>query len=413
MGKPKAKAKKKAAGLGPRASRKQAKAKPKPAKPKKRSGRSPKPEARSPKPGRSPKLEARNPTASAVPEPIAVETSSKRRARTAREIAQRSLPVVAILDDPHPIGALRRFLEGVHGPMTEQQAQIALGAAQLILFPIRREERGSPDVCDVVDMIVERWPDFGVRRSGFHAQEFLRNALAAIGVDRKRIGKLESCVPDNASSELLFELACAHAIARDKVAMLRAVERTLEAGTSTDQFRRDLDFAPYASDPDLAALLAHAEVTPIPVEIDPYLEKVRAALDSLVGAVREYGETVELRPPVRLDAILDAERARKISLPNDYRALLTITNGMRVWDYEFFGVGDYREATALSVRAQRYLATAGIASTVPLASWGSPHEWLLFDLRGHRYVLGDRWLPDLAAALARIETAAHEQLGTN
>ena len=48
------------------------------------------------------------------------------------------------------------------------------------------------------------------------------------------------------------------------------------------------------------------------------------------------GMKVELRPPVRLDAILDAERAAKISLPNDYRALLTITTDSddAGWDHE-------------------------------------------------------------------------------
>src|SRR6185295_8911434 len=121
---------------------------------------------------------------------------------------------------------------------------------------------------------------------------------------RARIGKLQAAVPDGGTAELLFELACAHAVARDKVAMLRAVERALDAGASTEQFRRDPDFIPYVADPDLSGLLAAAEVTPIPVELDPYIGKVRAALDSLVTTLREYGESVELRPPVRLDAIL-------------------------------------------------------------------------------------------------------------
>ena len=117
--------------------------------------------------------------------------------------------------------------------------------------------------------------------------------------------------------------------------MLRAVERALDAGASSEQFRRDHDFAPYVGDRELAALLARAEVPPIPVEIAPHLAKVRATLDAVVGALREYGEIVELRPPVRLDAILDAERARRISLPNDYRALLTITNAMWLWRRDY------------------------------------------------------------------------------
>ena len=350
----------------------------------------------------------------AVPEVVVETPSAKRRAKTAKEWAARSSPVVEIIDDPHPIGALRRFLEGIKGSASDQQAQIVLGAAQLILFPSAREGRGGGgEVEEIVDLVLERWSDLGERRNGYHAQEFLRHALGAIGVDRGRIGKLAAAVPANATADLLFDVARAHAVARDKVAMLRAVERALDAGTTAEQVRRDHDFAPYVGDPDLGGLLARAEVPPIPVDIAPYVADVRRALDSLVAALREYGETVELRPPVRLDAILDAERAHRISLPNDYRALLTITNGMRLWGYEFFGVGDYRDATPLAVRAQRYLAASGISGSVPLAFWSDPSEWLLYDLRGQRYVLGDRWLPDLATALVRIETAAHEDLGTN
>src|SRR5690606_15327300 len=137
-------------------------------------------------------------------------------------------------------------------------------------------------------------------------------------------------VPPQASSELLFNLARAHAVARDKVAMLRAVERALDAGVSPADLRRESDFAPYANDADLAIMLARAEVPPIPVDIDPYLPGVRAALDALLATLKEFGESVDLRPGVRLDAILDAERAAKVSLPNDYRALLTLTNGMRL-----------------------------------------------------------------------------------
>ncbi|HSD88860.1 MAG TPA: SMI1/KNR4 family protein [Kofleriaceae bacterium] len=367
----------------------------------------------------------------AIPESIAVESSSDPSARslTARERAMRSLPVVEILDDPHPIGALRRFLDSVKGEATQQQAQIALGSAQLILLPIAREHRGGNEVKELVDLVLDHWLYFGERRKGFHAQEFLRNALTAIGVDRERIAKLEDLIPANATPELLFNLACAHAIARDKVALLRAVERALAAGVSPSQFRRDADFAVYAKDPDLSALLSRAEIPPIPVDIEPYLPAVRGALDSLVATLREYGESIELRPPVRLDAILDAERARRISLPNDYRALLTITNGMALWDHTFFGAGDYRELTPLALRAQHYLdamaeaGRSGIEDCVPLANWGRPTDWLLYDLRGHLrghepgYLLmlgGDEHqVNDLAAALYQLEDIARETFGTN
>jgi hypothetical protein len=370
-------------------------------------------------------------TSDAIPQPIGLESSSGRapRSLSARERAMRSLPVVEILDDPHPIGALRRFLDSIKGEATPQQAQIALGAAQLMLLPITREHRGGSEVKELVDLVLSHWDQFGERRKGFHAQEFLKHAFMAIGVDRERIQRLEDLVPASPSSDLLHSLACAHAVARDKVAMLRAVERALDAGASPTQFRRDADFFVYTNDPDLSVLLARAEVPPIPVDVDPYVQAVRGALDRLVATLKEFGEPIELRPPVRLDAILDAERARKISLPNDYRALLTITNGMMLWDHAFFAAGDYREMTPLALAAQRYLHAAatdgisGIEPCVPIAKWGSESDWLLFDPRGRLrggtagYVLRlasvDHPIDDLATALARIDEMARDTLGTN
>lgn len=374
-------------------------------------------------------------TTSAVPEPIGESPSGQlatdsgpRRARTARERSMRSSPVVEIVDDPHPIGALRRFLDSIKGEASVAQGQIALGAAQLLLLPIAREHRGGHDVKELLDMMLERWATFP-DRAGFHAQEFLRNALAAVGVDRERIAKLAALVPASASAELRFNVACAHAVARDKVAMLRAVEAALDAGASASQFERDHDFVPYRLDPDLAALLARADVPAIPVDLAPYLDAVRRALDSVVATLRELGENPQLRPPVKLAAILDAERARKISLPNDYRALLTITNGMVLWDHEFFAAGDYREPTDLAVRGQRFLAmaashgAAGIDECVPLARWAQPNDWLLYDPRGRLrggapgYVVhadaSDVPLDGLVAVLGWLERLAREVLGTN
>lgn len=338
----------------------------------------------------------------------------------------RSSPVVEILDDEHPIGALRRFLDSIRGEANSQQAQIALGSAQLMLLP-SEHDRGTPEVKELVDLVLHHWEDFGERRKGFHAQEFLRNALVAIGVDRARIARLAELIPAHPTAELLFSLACAHAVARDKVAMLRTVEEALEAGASASEFRRDPDFLAYTNDPDLAVLLTRAEVPQIPVDIDPYLPGVRAALDSLLSTLKEFGESVELRPGVRLDAILDAERAGKVSLPNDYRALLTLTNGMRLWEHEFFAAVDYREPTKLSSRAQQYLESSfgitGIALCVPIANWGRPNDWLIYDPRGRLrdgdpgYVLmldaDGMPVEDLATALVRMEFLAREVLGTN
>jgi hypothetical protein len=112
-----------------------------------------------------------------------------------------------------------------------------------------------------------------------------------------------------------------------------------------------------------------------------------------------------------------------ISLPNDYRALLTITNGMRLWGHEFFGANDYRDHTKLALRAQRWLQEGALGDCTPIASWGQPNDWLLFDPRGvlrggePGYVLmlnaDEAPMADLADALARLENIAREVLGTN
>ncbi|MFT3694324.1 MAG: SMI1/KNR4 family protein [Kofleriaceae bacterium] len=366
--------------------------------------------------------------AEAIPVEVPDEVfSPSGRKKLAREWSSRSSPVVEILDDRHPIGALRRFLDSIKGEATPQQAEIALGAAQLLLLPLAREARGGGDVKELIDLVLERWADFGERRFGFHAQEFLRNALAAVGVDRDRIAKLEAAVPREASSELLFELACAHAVARDKVALLRAVEDALAAGTSPAQFRREADFAPYTNDPTLAVVLARADIPAIPVDVEPYRDPVRRALDGLSLAAKELGGQIELHPPARLDSILDAERAAKVQLPNDYRAFLSITNGMKLLDREFLSTADYRDATSLAQRAYHFVhadyAASGLVDCVPLANWGQPDDWLLYDPRGRLrggepgYVAtvgaDEIILDDLASALGWLEELTRDILGTN
>ena len=100
---------------------------------------------------------------------------------------------------------------------------------------------------------------------------------------------------------------------------------------------------------------------------------------------------------------------------------------MRVWDREFLATGDFREPTSLAQRARRYLeaefATAGLSDCVPLASWGGPNDWLLYDPRGrvrrgdpgYVVMLDSDEIPvaDLAAALVWLEALARDERGTN
>ena len=336
--------------------------------------------------------------------------------------------VVKVLDSKQPIEALRKFLARIPGDATMEEGQIALGSAQLMLLPIAHEHRGGDEVKQLLDLVLARWSAFP-DRAGFHAQEFLRNAFAAVGDDRERIAQLATLVPPDATSELRFNMAGAYAICGDRPAMLRALESALAAGATAAQVRRDPDFAPYVVDPAVISLLDRAAVPAIPVDVGPHVAPVRAALDSLVGTLRALGEPGRLNPPATLDAVLAAERANQIQLPNDYRALLTITDGMAIWEHEFLGTLDYQGDTKLARRAREFLEMSvsyggiGMDECVPLASWGQPNNWLLYDPRGAvregdpGYVVmltADPWpMNDLADALLKIEDSVRDVLGTN
>jgi hypothetical protein len=336
--------------------------------------------------------------------------------------------VVKVLDSKQPIEALRKFLTRITGEATREEGQIALGSAQLMLLPIAHEHRGGDEVKQLLDLVLARWDAFP-DRTGFHAQEFLRNAFAAVGGDRDRIAQLEALVPRDATSELRFNMASAYAISGDKPAMLRALEAALAAGATAAQVRRDPVFAPFVDDPAVMGLLDRAAVPAIPVDVDRHVAPIRAALDSLCGTLRKFGEHGRLNPPATLEAVLATERAKQIQLPNDYRALLTITDGMVMWEHEFFGTLDYRGDTQLAARAREFLEMSvsyggiGMDECVPLATWGQPNNWLLYDPRGAvregdpGYVVmltADPWpMNDLADALLKIEDSVRDVLGTN
>ncbi len=347
--------------------------------------------------------------------------------------------MVQIVDADEPVATLRGFLDSILGELSIQQGQIALGSAQLMLLPFVRFARDRHDqgrdrprrpgeVQELIDLVLARWrllPE----RTGFHAQEFLRNALAAEGLDHDRLGQLVALIPHEAGPELRFDLACAYAALGDRDKMLKAVRAALAAGTSSAEFLRDSDFVDYADDDDLRSLLERATPPEINVDIRRHVMIVRAGLDAVLATLREYGETVKLEPPATLDAILAAERTRRIQLPNDYRALLTISDGMTLWDRQFFGTLDYRTETTLARRARDYLemgakyGAAGIEDCVPLANWGQPNDWLLYDPFG-RYRGGapgivlmldtDEYALDgIAAALEQLDDVARDLLGTN
>ena len=105
------------------------------------------------------------------------------------------------------------------------------------------------------------------------------------------------------------------------------------------------------------------------------------------------------------------------------------SDGLTLWDHTFFATVDYKNETALAKSARAYIDTSaqngrtGIDECVPLANWGQPNDWLLYDPHGHvrggapGYVLmlnaDECPLDGLAHALDRFERIARDVLGTN
>lgn len=283
--------------------------------------------------------------------------------------AKGAITVVTILEANRPLEALRTFLATIGETATVQEGQIALGAAQLALAG------DDADTPALIDLILDHWERFPDQR-GFHAEAFLHNAFESDG-DPERL------------------------------------ERLLMYATASG-----------------VDLVTEDELVPlVPVSIEPHLIPVRAALDTLIANLHRFGQTATRYPPATLDDILDAERVRRIQLPNDYRALLTITDGFAIWGNQFFGTTDYRSETPLAKDAREYIETStrygakGLDTCVPLANWGQANDWLLYDPLGQvrrgepGYVLMlnayETPLDDLVAALAYLDEDATEALATN
>jgi len=75
------------------------------------------------------------------------------------------------------------------------------------------------------------------------------------------------------------------------------------------------------------ALLDRAGVAGYPLDIAPHVEPVPPSLDALVGMLRS--SAAEPDPAARVARRrARRERAGQLQLPNDYLALLTISDGM-------------------------------------------------------------------------------------
>ena len=360
------------------------------------------------------------------PKPKAKPNSSK-PSKPRRRLARPALSVsptgavMHLIEAERPVDALRAFLDGIDGALSVQQGQIALGAAQLMLLSFVHDEsddgpaRADPEVKELLDLVLARWRAFP-DPAGFHAQELLRNAFAAIGDDPERLVRLAALVPDDANSELRFQLARAMAIAGERSAMLRAVATALAAGADAAEFANDPAFAEFGDDDELRALLQHPPRPPDPIDLGFHIATVRIAIDALAKTLRHYGEPVTVAPGASLDTILAAERARGIELPNDYRALLTICDGMTMWDHQFFATEDYRTDSKLAKRARRFLEHRW-SDCVPLANWGRPDRWLVCRNGEPGVVLvvetEEHAFDDVVAVLEYFEAFARDTLGTN
>jgi len=254
----------------------------------------------------------------------------------ARKPKKGSGTVVEILESKRPLQALRKFLAKIGELPTVLEGQIALGAAQLALAG------DDPDAAALIDLVLAHWERFP-DRAGFHAEAFLKNAFDSDD-DPPRLERL-----------LMYATASGIDLVDEELSL-----------------------------------------PAIPVRIEPHMGRVRRAVDALVTELDRLGQPATTHPPASLDDVLAAERESHIQLPNDYRAMLTITDGLAAWEHTFYGTKELR-----SVQLVR--------DCVPLASGA----WLLYDPFGDGYLLADQPVEDLVTALGRIGEIAADVLETN
>lgn len=265
---------------------------------------------------------------------------ARAKAPTRTNKRKQGATVVAIVESARPLHALRAFLASIGAVATVHEGQIALGAAQLALAG---DDGDAPALIDLILANWERFPD----QHGFHAEAFLENAFAADGD------------PDRLERVLMYAMASGIDLLEEEVPL-----------------------------PE------------IPVHIAPHLRRVRQAVDALVSELDRLGQPATRHPPATLDAVLAAERAARLQLPNDYRAMLTITDGLAAWEHRFYSTEDLRSAHL-------------VRDCIPIAIGASPTEWLLYDPFGDGYLLADQPVADLVTVLDRIGRTAADALELN
>jgi hypothetical protein len=294
--------------------------------------------------------------------------------------------ILDILQSARPVGGFTKMANGLVGRVGKEDAEAFLSCATLLLARFGTQARGGREVREIVDLVLSRWN--GLPQRGFHAEELLRNALAAIGSDAIRYALLAARVPKGkVEAQLPFNVACAAALAGDEKGMLVAMERALKAGVSPKQIQGDEDLRKIALTPKAKKLLAAFAPKPIPVAIKPHLAAVARALAVASRPFEKRGHRVKLGKPAAATRIAAAEKKAKVSFPNDYRALLTLNDGVRLYDNVILGTADWAGGKVLA-SSRRFIddsvayGATGLDDCFPIANLGQPNDWLLYDPRG-------------------------------
>jgi hypothetical protein len=294
--------------------------------------------------------------------------------------------ILDILQSARPVGGFTKMANGLVGRIGKEDAEALLSCATLLLARFGTQARGGREVREIVDLLLARWATLPQR--GFHTEELLRNALAAIGSDAIRYALLAARVPKGKiEAQLAFNLACAAALAGDEKGMLVAMERALKAGVSPKQIQGDDDLRKAATQPKAKKLLAAFAPKPIPVKVKPHVAAVKRALAIAVHPFEKRGHKVKLGAPASLTRVAAAEKKAKVSFPNDYRALLTLADGVKLYDNAILGTADWAGGKMMS-SARRFIddsvayGATGLDDCFPIANLGQPNDWLLYDPRG-------------------------------
>ncbi|HEU0030014.1 MAG TPA: SMI1/KNR4 family protein [Kofleriaceae bacterium] len=309
--------------------------------------------------------------------------------------------LTSALKQPDGAARFRALVDGLpDGKLAKADAEAVLGLGAIALAGFAGT-RGDREAERVIAAVLARLPQLPKR--GYHFEQFVRNALGVVGPER--LPAVERLVPATVDEPAIhLNLACARAAAGDRRGVIAAIERGLAAGMSRHAFANDPELAAMLATKQVAALLSPPKLPAIAWDVAPHVARLSKIVQAFAAKCVAQGDWLELGHASTKSAIVAVEKQLGVPLPNDFRAFLTLHDGLKAGHFGYghrrvsgdeilgladLGGGKRTSDTQLAKWAREWLdgqarhGSSTILDCVPLATFTQTSNWVLYDPIGH------------------------------